>query len=100
MLARAACSDSVGPPWGFHLGLFNKTSRRATFIFLAPLRKLERSAPSGGPQPFARCRAWRKDWFQPLLPLRQVSCREQPAMLCKAPLALGERECLQGCEAK
>lgn len=55
MLARAVCFDSVGPQWGFHLGLFNKTSPRAT-----PLHKSERSAPSCGPEPFARCRVWRE----------------------------------------
>ena len=52
MLAHAVCCDSVGPQLGFQGGFFLfvcfTVFHKIITVCLAPLYKLQRSAPSGG----------------------------------------------------
>lgn len=82
MLAHAVCFDSVGPQLGFQGGFFffffTKFSTKSS-VCLAPLYELQRSAPSGGPQPFARMQGLGKAaWagFQPPNPQAGLLCSD------------------------
>lgn len=87
----AVSFDSLGPRWGFHGGLIYQAPHKVITAFPAPVYKLQRSAPSGGPQPLARVQGLvRAAWagFQsPSPPQPGLLCSEQPAQLCMVSLA-------------